>query len=105
MRFEYIGFEWDEGNRVKCAKHGVSREEIEYVFASDPVLLLPDIAHSDSEERLIVIGMTAAGRHIFVAFTLGEGPQGILIRPVSARYMHRKEIDRYAQEGPAAPLR
>ena len=32
MRF--LGFEWDEGNWPKCGKHGVTREEIELLFAS-----------------------------------------------------------------------
>jgi len=26
------GFDWDDGNREKCCKHGVTREEIEGVF-------------------------------------------------------------------------
>ena len=33
MIVQYDGFQWDEGNIVHCAKHGVSREEIEHVLA------------------------------------------------------------------------
>jgi uncharacterized DUF497 family protein len=31
------GFDWDEGNRDKYSKHGVSHAEIEAVFAKDPL--------------------------------------------------------------------
>ena len=34
------GFEWDEGNRRKCRKHGVSREEIEAMF-HQPLSVFP----------------------------------------------------------------
>lgn len=30
------GFDWDEGNREKCAKHGVTIEEIERIFDDSP---------------------------------------------------------------------
>jgi uncharacterized DUF497 family protein len=39
------GFDWDDGNREKCQKHGVSIREIEGLFAG-PVMVLPDAAHS-----------------------------------------------------------
>jgi uncharacterized DUF497 family protein len=32
MTPEVVGVEWDEGNRDKCQKHGVSIEEIEALF-------------------------------------------------------------------------
>ena len=34
-------FEWDEGNWPKCGKHGVSKDEIEDIFESDPRLSVP----------------------------------------------------------------
>ncbi len=27
------GINWDEGNWPKCAKHGVSKKEVEYLFS------------------------------------------------------------------------
>ncbi len=64
------------------------------------VYLLPDAGHSLTEERLWAIGKTDAGRYVFVVFTFREQDGIRLIRPISARYMHRKEIDAYEKENP-----
>ena len=97
------GFDWDSGNRAKCRKHGVSIEEVESVFLGSP-RIAPDPKHSSSEERLIAVGRTGAGRPVFAAFTLRVKDGRRLIRPVTARYMHAKEIAAYEaaeqEEGP-----
>lgn len=93
------GFDWDEGNREKCEKHGVSRGEIESLLRANPAVA-PDWAHSDREQRYIAVGRNAAGCPIFVAFTYREKDARLLIRPVSARYMHATEAERYEQESP-----
>ena len=93
------GFEWDAGNRKKCQKHGVSLVEIEALF-SQPVMMLPDQAHSMTEARLKAIGRTETGRNIFVVFTLREHDGQKYIRPISARYMHQKEVDSYEKANP-----
>ena len=90
------GFDWDEGNLAKCVKHGVTIGEIEAVF-HHPHRLAPDIAHSETETRFLAIGRGQGPRPIFVAFTLREIGEESFIRPISARYMHQKEIDRYDQ--------
>ena len=59
------GFDWDGGNRRKCAKHGVSIRAIEELFAGE-MTVFPDAGHSRAEERLKAIGKTRAGRHVFV---------------------------------------
>jgi uncharacterized protein len=87
-------FEWDDGNREKCLKHGVSIDEIEAVFGSDPAIY-PDLLHSEIEERWQAIGRSPENRWIFVAFTVREGSEQSLLRPLSARYMHDKEIRHY----------
>ena len=46
----FDGFDWDNGNRAKCAKHGVSVDEVEAMFGRD-VLIAPDLAHSTLERR------------------------------------------------------
>jgi uncharacterized DUF497 family protein len=94
---EFSGFDWDRGNRTKCKKHGVSVAEIESLF-HHPLMVAPDLAHSSEEERFKAIGTTEAGRHVFVAFALRRRGHGMLIRPVSARYMHRKEVAHYEKE-------
>ena len=93
------GFDWDTGNRAKCQEHGVSVDEIEGLFAR-PIMILPDTAHSTAEERLRAIGRTRAGRYVFLVFTVRERLGQKFIRPISARYMHRKEIDSYEEENP-----
>lgn len=75
MKRSISGFDWDDGNWPKCARHGLTKAEIEEVF----------------------IGTTSEGRYVFIAFTLRESELGILIRPISARYMHEREIRRYEQ--------
>lgn len=96
---EISGFEWDAGNQAKCQQHGVSISEIEALLSDAGVRIAPDGRHSDAEDRLIAVGRTAAGRPLFVAFTLRERGGQRLIRPVSARYMHKKEIDGYEAQG------
>jgi uncharacterized DUF497 family protein len=98
---EFAGFDWDDGNREKCAKHGVSITEIESVFGR-PLLVIPDLAHSLGEERLRIIGRAGSGRHIFVVFTLRTRTTGAYVRPISARYMHRKEVVTYEEANPNA---
>jgi len=50
------GFDWDEGNRSKCQKHGVSPAAIEELFRQ-PIAVLPDPKHSKSEDRFEAIGI------------------------------------------------
>jgi uncharacterized DUF497 family protein len=84
------GFDWDEGNRSKCLRHGVSAEKLESVFPR-PITILPDEAHSVAENRFKAIGKTSAGRHVFLVFTIRNRSGKRYIRPISARYMHRVE--------------
>ena len=98
MKSQHVsGFAWDSGNREKCQKHGVSIAEIEAVFRHQPHVA-PDVAHSQEEQRLLAIGRGSGTRPIFVVFTLREHNGETLIRPISARYMHRKEIESYEDE-------
>jgi uncharacterized DUF497 family protein len=96
---DFAGFDWDAGNRIKCSKHGVSIAEIESVFDA-PIVVVPDLAHSLAEKRLRIIGRAASGRHVFVVFTLRQRPDGVYLRPISARYMHRKEVTNYEEANP-----
>ena len=45
----------------------------------------------------MAIGMVGSGRHIFVVFTLRQHGSRTLLRPISARYMHQREIAIYDQ--------
>jgi uncharacterized protein len=94
---DFDGFEWDDGNVDKCQKHGVSIEQIEALFASGP-FILPDILHSTDEERYLAVGQDRNARWFATIFTYRDSANGTLIRPISARYMHAKEIDKYVRQ-------
>ena len=67
------------------------------VFAGTP-RIAPDPKPSAAEDRLIAVGRTEFGRPVFVAFTLRRKGNSCLIRPVTARYMHAKEIEAFEKE-------
>ena len=92
------GFDWDSGNLAKCRKHGVSIAEIEALLESGPKIA-PDLRHSTVEDRYIAVGRNEEGRPLFVAFTFRRRGERAFIRPLSARYMHKKEIEPYEAEG------
>jgi uncharacterized DUF497 family protein len=100
MDLRVSGFDWDDGNRKKCQTHGLTIPQIEALFANGP-RIAPDPKHSEGEDRLIAVGRTKAGRPVFVAFTLRTKDKRRLIRPVTARYMHAKEIEAYEKESSA----
>ncbi len=87
-------FDWDDGNWPKCGKHGVSKAEIEHVLRSNP-LVRPDRTPQDAETRYNAVGTNKDGRTIFLVFTVRQKNGDRYIRPISARYMHKKEIERY----------
>ncbi len=89
------GIEWDHGNQEKCQKHGVTQEEIEAVLGHPATAVFPDVSHSQREERFWAIGKTLKGRHVFLVFTLRTRHDGVWMRPLSARYMHQKEVRHY----------
>lgn len=41
------------------------------------------------------IGQTQSGRYVFLVFMIRRLEDQTLLRPISARYMHQKEVDRY----------
>ena len=95
MRRDYraVGFEWDEGNRDKCLSHGVSMAEIESLFQDGVIAVFPD--PHQGETRLRAVGRTTSGRSLFVVYTHRYVDGNLTIRPISARYMHSKEVRNY----------
>jgi uncharacterized DUF497 family protein len=87
-------FDWDDGNQTKSAdKHGVSCAEAEEVFAAreSAVALGEQVSPAAREPRYGILGVTRAGRRLFVCFTL----RGTGVRVISARDMNRKEMVLY----------
>ena len=97
MHLEQItGFDWDDGNSRKSAdKHDVSQAEAESIFFNDPLIVVEDAKHSETEQRLHALGKTAQNRLLHITFTLRQN--GTMIRVISARDMHRKERKAYEQ--------
>jgi len=93
MKFD--GFDWDSGNWPKCGKHGLTKQEIEQVLTGQSFIMadpFPD------EPRLRAIGTTQQGRYVFLVFILRKMGDLTKIRPISARYMHQKEIEHYERQ-------
>jgi uncharacterized DUF497 family protein len=93
---QITGFDWDDGNSRKSAdKHDVSQAEAEGVFFNDPLIVVEDSKHSETEPRFNALGKTTQNRLLHITFTLRQ--DGTLIRVISARDMHRKEKKAYEQ--------
>lgn len=88
------GFDWDSANTKKCQKHGVTIAEIELLFMRDPNVY-PDFKHSEKESRYLAVGEDSTGRNVAVVFTYRRRESEIIIRPISARYMHKREVKRF----------
>ena len=58
-------------------------------IGNQPLLLLEDGTHSQSEPRFHALGKTDTGRILHITFTLRQS--SALVRVISARDMHRKE--------------
>ncbi|NTU54435.1 MAG: BrnT family toxin [Chlorobiaceae bacterium] len=63
-------------------------------------ILRTDILLSSNEQRFRAVGRTIKKRHLFVVFTLRNNGKSLLIRPISARYMHKMEIQAHEKEIP-----
>lgn len=94
---EHDGLDWDEGNSAKIETR-VSLEVIEDFFKQE-LLIKEDQRHSFSEERFLAMGYTTdPKRCLFVAYTIRTRGAEKLIRPISARFTHKKEEEAYETE-------
>lgn len=67
-----------------------------FVFFNETLIVQEDVKHSGEETRFHALGTTDEGRLLHVTFALRGSAR--LVRVISARDMHRKERDQYAQE-------
>ena len=89
-----LRFEWDpRKSAANRRKHGVSFEEAETVFADEHALLLDDPDHSEAEDRLILLGLSARFRVLVVVHCYREGED--TIRIISARRAIKSERTQY----------
>ena len=91
-------FAWDSRKAAtNVKKHGVSFAEAATVFADPEALDWDDFEHSDSEQRSVRLGFSAAGRILFVVYTIQRLKYDQeTIRIISARQATRKERKVYA---------
>lgn len=59
--------------------------------------------HPD-EPRMRAIGKTKAGRYVFLVFMKREIRGKTWLRPISARYMHAKEVAHYESQAQSHTL-
>ncbi len=91
---QFDGFDWDSGNTRKASRHGLRLEEIEALFTRE-LLVTEDRRHSVDERRLIAVGRSTKDRPMFVAYTMRRRNGRLLIRVISARYAHARELNAY----------
>ena len=90
------GFDWDDANVYKVCRHGLSVGILEDFF-SRKVLIIPDTKHSGHETRVLAFGKSHEGRYMLAVYTMRHRDQLDLLRVITARYIHKKEI-RYYEE-------
>jgi uncharacterized protein len=89
------GFDWDAGNREKnWLGHKVKSTECEMVFFNQPLFILADEKHSESESRYYAFGKTDLDRILLLVFCLRKNR----IRVISARDMNKKERKFYENQ-------
>lgn len=90
-----IAFKWDKGNLDKnWVRHSVTNKEAEEAFENEPKFIFKDEKHSVTEARYMLWGLTNSSRRLAVIFTLREDK----VRVISARDMHKKERESYAEK-------
>lgn len=86
-----VEFDWDEGNRDKPKKHGVTIEEAEEVFFDESKVVFSDWEHSGKEKRSTLLGKTRKERLLNITYTIRKRK----IRIITARDLNKKEVQLY----------
>jgi uncharacterized DUF497 family protein len=89
-----VCFEWNEAkNKANIQKHGVSFEEAKSVYFDEYALLIADPDHSETEDRFVLLGLSARLRLLLVCHCFEVEDK--LIRVISCRKATRKEMSLY----------
>ena len=87
-------FEWDSRKAALNVKaHGISFDEASTVFHDPLGITIVDPNHSESETRLLQLGMSLRSRLVVVSFTDRDGR----IRIISARAPTAAERNQYEE--------
>lgn len=83
-------FEWDEKkNQANRKKNGIWFEEAKSVFEDSVAIVFKDDAHSEEEERFLIIGNNAFGSNLLVVHCFRKNAE--TIRIISARKTTKRE--------------
>lgn len=91
-----LRFEWDPRKAAaNLAKHRVSFEEARTVFADELALIIADDAHSEAEDRFVLLGLSASVRALVVVHAYLEEDR--TVRIISARRANPRERQQYKE--------
>lgn len=89
-----LKFEWDKNkNQSNIKKHGISFEEASSVFYDDEALIINDEAHSQKEERFVLIGFSYKYNLLVVCHCYRQNEE--IVRIISARKATKNEQKEY----------
>ncbi len=92
----HIEFDWDPvKNKKNILNHGISFEEAQTVFYDENARLIPDILHSEQEERFIILGYSSKAKLLTVCHCYRKNNK--IIRLISARKATKSETNQYYQ--------
>ena len=94
-------FEWDrKKENINIKKHDVTFEQASYVFSDPFALNRYDEAHSDDEERWVLLGKSLNETILLVAHTFRDNDGKEFVRIISARRATKKEEKFYKERCP-----
>ena len=91
---EGLTFDWDPDKaRLNKGRHGVSFEEAQTAFYDENARLIYDPDHSKSEDRFLLLRLSASMRLVVVSHTYRA--EESIIRIISARKATKQEQHQY----------
>lgn len=94
--YKDIGFEWDQAKaHINVNKHKVSFSEAKSTFFDENARVILDPAHSESEDRFVILGLSDQMRLLVVSHCYRVNDQ--IIRIISARKATRTEAKTYGE--------
>lgn len=91
-----LRFEWDSRKASQNQKkHGASFEEAKSAFLDENARVMPDPAHSDDEDRFVLLGLSIRIRLLIVCHCYRKGDA--VIRIISARKADKTERQQYSE--------
>ena len=91
-----LRFEWNPAKaKANLKKHGVSFEEAMSVFLDDNAIEFYDDKHSDREDRMLLLGLSANLKLLLVCHCYKESDS--IIRIISARKATKNESKLYCR--------